>query len=126
MPVTNNQLLGDLYPWQCRLYVPGQELLHRCMMSNDEMFDNELFKSLPQAQDLREYVEDGRPTNHFLTALLRNDLMSCIGRADVRNKAALEDYVIWLQSYAPGHCHGGRKQVAAWIAHRGMRCEERA
>ena len=67
---------------------------------SDEMFDNDLFQSLPQAQDLREYVEDGRPTNHFLTALLQNDLMACIARADAHNKAALEDYVIWLKSYA--------------------------
>ncbi|MGI9475067.1 MAG: hypothetical protein ACR2PI_00030 [Hyphomicrobiaceae bacterium] len=92
---------------------------------SDEMFDNDLFQSLPQAQDLREYVEDGRPTNHFLTALLHNDLMSCIGRADKHNKAALEDYVIWLKSYAPGQCYGGREEVAAWIAHRGLRGETR-
>ena len=89
-------------------------------MSNDEMFDNDLFRSLPQAQDLREYVEDGRPSNHFLTALLQNDLMTCLGRADVRNKAALEDYATWLKSYAPGQCYGGRQEVADWIAHRGM------
>jgi len=94
-------------------------------MSNDEMFDNDLFRALPQAQDVREYVEDGRPTNHFLTALLENDLMRCVGRADVRSKAALEDYVMWLQSYAPAACFGGREQVAAWIAHRGLRNEAR-
>lgn len=93
---------------------------------SDEMFDNDLFQSLPQAQDLREYVEVGRPTNHFLTALLQNDLMACIARADARNKAVLEDYVIWLKSYAPGQCYGGREEVAAWIAHRGLKGEPRA
>ena len=90
-------------------------------MANESLFDNDLFRSLPQHQDLREYVEDGRPTNHFLTALLENDLMSCIGRADPRNKAALEDYVVWLKSFAPGPCYGGKAEVAAWIAHRGLR-----
>lgn len=90
-------------------------------MTNDDLFDNELFRSLPQSQDLREYVEDGRPTNHFLTALLQNDLMACIGRADVRNKAAIEAYVMWLKSYAPGACYGGRDEVAAWISHRGLK-----
>ena len=92
---------------------------------DDGMFEDDLFKSLPQAQDLREYVEDGRPTNHFLTALLQNDLMACIGRADARSKAAIEDYVMWLKSYAPGACYGGREQVAAWIAHRGLKGEGR-
>ena len=89
-------------------------------MSDDDIFDSDLFRSLPQAQDLREYIEDGRPTNHFLTALLENDLMSCIGRADARNKAALENYVVWLKSFAPGPCYGGKENVAAWIAHRGL------
>lgn len=94
-------------------------------MSADEMFDNDLFRSLPQAQDLREYVEDGRPTNHFLTALLQNDLMMCVGRADARNQAALEDYVMWLKSYAPGPCYGGADKVSAWIHHRGLQGVER-
>lgn len=94
-------------------------------MSADELFDNDLFRSLPQAQDLREYVEDGRPTNHFLTALLQNDLMTCVGRADARNKAALEDYVMWLKSYAPSPCYGAEEKVAAWIQHRGLQGVER-
>ena len=94
-------------------------------MSDNELFDSDLFRSLPQAKDLREYVEDGRPTNHFLTALLQNDLMTCVGRADRRNLAALEDYVMWLKSYAPGQCYGGRHEVAAWIGHRGLRGVER-
>lgn len=94
-------------------------------MSDDEMFDNDLFRSLPQAQDLRAYVEEGRPTNHFLTALVQNDLMACIGRADTRSKAALEDYVMWLKSYAPGECYGGREQVTAWIAQRGLKGDGR-
>lgn len=85
------------------------------------MFDNELFQSLPQAQDLREYVEDGRPTNHFLTALVQNDLVMCVGRADKQNLAALKDYVMWLTSYAPGQCYGGDVEVAAWIGHRGLK-----
>lgn len=94
-------------------------------MSRDDLFDNDLFRSLPQAQDLREYVEDGRPTNHFLTALLENDLMRCVGRADARSKEALEDYVMWLQSYAPAPSFGSPERVAAWIAHRGLRQEPR-
>lgn len=86
----------------------------------DDIFDNDLFHSLPQARDLRHYVEEGRPTNHFLTALLENDLITCVARADARNKAVLADYVMWLRSYAPGDCYGSPKAVAAWISVGGM------
>lgn len=86
----------------------------------DERFDNDLFRGLPQADDLRKYVEHGTPMNHFLTAVLENDLMTAIGRADSRNKAALEAYVIWLKSYAPAACYGSPANVAAWSAQRGL------
>jgi hypothetical protein len=86
----------------------------------DERYDNELFATLPQAADLRDYIERGRPTNHFLTALLENDLMGCMGRADARNRAALADYCMWLKSYAPSPSYGGKEKVAAWIAHKGL------
>jgi hypothetical protein len=75
---------------------------------------------LPQGPDLRDYIERGRPTNHFLTALLENDLMTCLGRADGRNRAALDDYCMWLKSYAPGQSYGSRGKVEAWIAAGGM------
>ncbi len=88
---------------------------------SDDLFDNELFESLPQAADLRLYIEEGRPTNHFLTALLSNDLMATLGRADAPNKAAIEDYCLWLKSYAPVACRGSRETVEAWIARGGMK-----
>ena len=87
---------------------------------DDERYDNDLFASLPQADDLRDYIERGRPTNHFLTALLQNDLMACMGRADSRNRAALQDYCMWLKSYAPGQSYGSKESVAAWIARKGL------
>jgi hypothetical protein len=88
---------------------------------SDDLFDNELFESLPQAADLRLYIEEGRPTNHFLTALLANDLMATLGRADAPNKAAIEDYCLWLKSHAPAACHGSRETVEAWIARGGIK-----
>ncbi len=88
---------------------------------SDDLFDNELFESLPQAADLRLYIEEGRPTNHFLTALLSNDLMATLGRADAVNKAAIEDYCLWLKSFAPGACYGSRQAVESWIHRGGMK-----
>ena len=87
----------------------------------EDIFDNEEFRALPQAEQLRLYVEEGRPVNHFLTFLIQNDLMRCVGRADPVNLAALEVYCIWLQSYAPPMCYGSKANMDAWIAHRGLR-----
>ncbi len=84
------------------------------------MYDDDLFRALPQAEDLRHYIERGRPVNHFLTAVLENDLMAAFARADAGNKAALENYLIWLKSYAPIAAYGGAENVAAWIARGGI------
>ena len=47
--------------------------------------------------------------------------MATLGRADAANKAAIEDYCLWLKSYAPAACHGSRDAVEAWIANGGMK-----
>jgi len=81
------------------------------------MFDNENFCALPQGGALRRYIEQGYPTNHFLTAVLQNDLMEALARADDENFNALEAYCAWLRTYAPTASHGSPDKVAAWIAH---------
>ncbi|MCB1511871.1 MAG: hypothetical protein KDJ36_13300 [Hyphomicrobiaceae bacterium] len=83
-------------------------------------FDDPMFAGLPQAADLRVYLEQGQHRNHFLTALLENDLFEAVGRADAANLAALAEYCSWLNTYAPRMAYGSRERVAAWIAHRGL------
>jgi len=85
-----------------------------------DRYNNEHFKILPQGEDLRTYLEEGRPTNHFLTALLENDLMECMGRADTKNRQALYAYCIWLQTYTPRSCYGSKERMTTWIAHKGL------
>ncbi len=86
----------------------------------DDIFDTEEFQTLPQAEQIRLYVEEGRPVNHFLTFLIQNDLMRCVGRADQRNLEALQNYCTWFQSYAPPKCYGTKAKMDAWIAHGGL------
>ena len=86
-----------------------------------DQFDDDLFAALPQGTDLQRYVDEGWPLNHFLTALVENDLMECIGRADDANLAALEAYCLWLKNFAPAQCFGSKERVAAWIAQRGLK-----
>lgn len=93
------------------------------MDPSEEAYTGPLFDSLPQGAALRRYIEDGYPTNHFLRAVLENDLMEALARADDANFAALEAYCAWLRTYAPAASHGTPDRVAAWIARRGLRDE---
>ena len=88
---------------------------------SEDRYDNEMFAALPQGEDLKRYVEEGWPVHHFLTALLENDLMECVGRADERNFDALDAYCAWLRTYAPPVCFGSKEKVAAWISRKGLK-----
>jgi hypothetical protein len=90
-----------------------------CRM-DDSAFSNDLFRALPQGEALRRYVEHGYPTNHFLRAVLENDLMEALARADDANFEALEAYCAWLKSHAPSACYGSPEKVSAWIEARGL------
>lgn len=71
-------------------------------------------------EGLTEYVARGRPPGDFLRAVLENDLMRALGRADEANMANLPAYANYLDNYAPISCRGSPKAVNAWIAHGGL------
>ncbi len=64
---------------------------------------------------LRRYVSHGIEPGSFLTALLRNDFLEAVRRADDENLANLPAYAAWLYEQAPAPCHGSPEKVAAWI-----------
>lgn len=66
---------------------------------------------------LDRYVRDHRPTGDFVAAVLANDLLEAVGRADWENEAALVAIVRYLQACAPILCWGSRAAVQAWIAY---------
>ena len=59
---------------------------------SEDRYDNEMFAALPRGEDLKRCVKEGWAVHHFLTALLENDLMECVERADERNVDALASY----------------------------------
>lgn len=65
---------------------------------------------------VQAWIEHGANSypGHFLTALLSNDFMGLIGRADEENVAALKAYATYLYCYAPSGCYGSPAKVAAW------------
>jgi hypothetical protein len=52
------------------------------------------------------YVKDGVPLGDFLTALLANDLMRALGRADEGNKRDIFDLCMYVHNEMPGGLHG--------------------
>lgn len=69
---------------------------------------------------LIEFVVVGRPTGSFLEAVIANDLMDALGRADVANRSKLFEIGAWLRNHAPGGCYGSRKAYQQWVAAGGI------
>lgn len=63
---------------------------------------------------LVEYIVVGRPVGQFLTAVLENDLMGAMSRADVHSAMGLRAVCTFLYSYAPGGCFGSQESVIDW------------
>lgn len=64
---------------------------------------------------MKEYVENGRPMGHFLTAVFANDLFAAVSRADDGNLKIIKTYVSWIWWECPGSCHGSYEIVKEWI-----------
>lgn len=63
---------------------------------------------------LEDYRDKHRPVGGFLRALLANDLMSAVLRADSENIHALPAITHWAIANLPSHAWGSYAQVAAW------------
>jgi hypothetical protein len=64
---------------------------------------------------LQRYINDHVPVGDFLTAVLRNDLMEAVNRADEENMANLPAYVGYLYNEAPSSCFGSPERVRKWL-----------
>ena len=75
---------------------------------------------------MRLYIERGIAPGSFLRAVLSNDLMGAMGRADDVNLKALPAYGRFLYNEAPSLCFGSPEKVADWIKRGGMNAVEAA
>lgn len=69
---------------------------------------------------LRHWIDHGIPPGDFLLAVLCNDLMDAIGRADDENRQNLPAYISFLFNEAPSPCWGSPPKVIAWAARFGV------
>ena len=63
----------------------------------------------------RDYIEGHHPMGHFGMAVMRNDLVEAIRRADAINPPLLPAIVFWLYNEAPSPCWGSPEKVEAWL-----------
>ena len=71
------------------------------------------------------YVEKGCEPGGFVLAVLRNDLMDAMGRADVFNRMTLFDICGYVYNEIPAPCHGSPEKVREWIAARAKEQDDR-
>ena len=60
------------------------------------------------------YATTGCGMGDFLTAMMSNDLMETIGRADKHNAKILPQWGRFIFNIMPNGSHGSREKVAAW------------
>ncbi len=63
---------------------------------------------------LIRHILVGGTVGGFLTALLENDLMEAVPRADSGSLAGLRELCQFVHGYTPRDCHGSREIVRAW------------
>lgn len=65
-------------------------------------------------QELRDWVDRGVLYSDFLRAVVENDLMRAVSKADLANRRILSNYTMWIYNMAPEGCHGSREKTKAW------------
>ena len=79
---------------------------------NDDDLDSVIIESLER------YAKHHIPTGDFLRAVLENDLMEAIGRADDINKYRLHAICNYMYNQMPISCWGSKETVKDWLAKR--------
>lgn len=72
---------------------------------------------IPEAirYSLDAYANKEHPTGGFLQAVLENNLMEAVGRADDINVRVLKEICMYIYNELPSPCHGSKENVAVWI-----------
>ena len=64
---------------------------------------------------LRMYVEEGYDPGGFVTAVLCNNLIDAVSRADSVNINHLRDITMFVYNRMPGGSWGSKEKMAAWV-----------
>jgi len=76
-------------------------------------YEYEIRPEMKEAID--QYAEQGVPMGDFLTALVANDLMSALGRADDGNRRDIFQLCMYVYNEIPSDSHGSYERVDEWL-----------
>jgi hypothetical protein len=65
--------------------------------------------------ELRRYAFNGVPLGGFLEAVVSNDLVSAVSRADSYNQNNLPALVVYVYNELPAECWGSRETYEHWL-----------
>lgn len=69
-------------------------------------------------EQIDRYVVSRIPVGDFLHAVLSNNLMESMSRADEANRRDLFEICSYIYNHTPISCHGSPKKVKAWLSGR--------
>ena len=69
---------------------------------------------------IERYINHGILPGGFLTAVLENDLVGAVSRADHINKSMIPTYLEFFYRDIPSTCWGSVENVKTWVAHKGL------
>lgn len=61
------------------------------------------------------YVIDHQKTGNFLQAVIQNNLLDAVCRADVENLFVIKGWAKLFHNFTPSLCHGSKEKYDAWI-----------
>lgn len=73
---------------------------------------------------MNRWGQHGYKPGDFLTAVMKNDLMDAMGRADIGNRHALFDICTYVYNELPGSCHGNEEKFETWAEQHRVRREQ--
>ena len=63
---------------------------------------------------LKRYIENGIPAGSFMTAMLANDFLGAVMKADATNLLRLRDWALFIANDLPDECWGSYEKVENW------------
>jgi hypothetical protein len=73
---------------------------------------------------INNHVLRGQNCGHFVTAVLSNDLIEAVNRADDECQKCLRSIVRYLYNRCPGGCWGSKKKMEEWRENGGVEGKE--
>jgi len=79
---------------------------------------NEFEDAVPKhtQHSIEDYLIRGWYPSGFLESVLTNDLFAASYKADVANRPALREIVMWFFNNSPAHSFGSKKNIDDWCA----------